>query len=109
MIKGNLALERSFVPVRRASISSSMISASIQKVKSRIKSLAEAVILQAIEDLFDPSERKKSIDFLRVIISPNALKPLSTLEQMRIIRMLPDPGFKQSPFEKEKGRGIFGT
>ena len=46
---------------------------------------------------------------LRVIISPNALKPLSTLEQMRIIRMLPDPGFKQSPFEKEKGRGIFGT
>ena len=102
MIKGNLALERSFVPVKRAIITSSMISGSSHKVKSRIKSLAEAVILQAIEDLFDPSERKKSIDFFKgenfTLCAETA--GLSTLKQLRIIMMLSHPDFKQYPFEK---------
>jgi hypothetical protein len=73
-----------------------MISAGSKKVKSGIKSLAEAVILQAIEDLFDSSERKKSIDFFKsdnfTLCAETA--GLSTLEQMRIIRMLANAGFK---------------
>ena len=90
MMQGSLVLERSSVPVRKASITSSMISAGSQKVKNRIQSLAEAVILQSIEDLFDPSERKKSIDFFR---GENfslcaEIAGLSAVDQIRIIRML---------------------
>lgn len=90
MIQDSLVLARSTVPVRRARITSSMISASSQKVKYRIQSLAEAVILQSIEDLFDPSQRKKSIDFFK---SENfnlcaEIAGLSAVDQIRIIRML---------------------
>jgi len=102
MIQGSPALERSVVPVRRARMTSSMISASSQKVKSRIKSLAEAVILQAIEDLFDPSERIKSIDFFK---GKNfslcaEMAGLNAVGQIMIIRMLVNSGVKQSLFEK---------
>jgi hypothetical protein len=99
MIQGNLVLERSVVPVRRASVTSSVISEGSQKVKTRIKSLAEAVILQAIEDLFDPSERKKSINFFK---SENfslcaETAGLSAVDQIRMIRMLVNQGSKHSP------------
>jgi hypothetical protein len=101
MIQGNLALEKSAVPISRSRKTSSMISVSRQKVKNRIQSLAEAVILQAIEDLFDPSERKKSIAFFK---SENfslcaETAGLSTLEQIRIIRMLAKAGFQQYFYE----------
>jgi len=96
MIQGNLALEKSAVPVSRTKIKSSMISVGRQKVKNRVKSLAEAVLLQAIEDLFDYSERKKSIDFFKsenfTLCAETA--GLSTLEQMRLIRMLAKAGFQ---------------
>ena len=96
MIQGNLALERSVVPVSRTRITSSMISAGSKKVKRGIKSLAEAVILQAVEDLFDPSERKKSIDFFK---SENfdlcaEMAGLNAVDQIRIIRMLGTKGLK---------------
>src|SRR3990172_6219780 len=96
MIQGNLALEKSAVQVSRKKIKSSMISVGRQKVKNRVKSLAEAVLLQAIEDLFDYSERKKSIDFFKsenfTLCAETA--GLSTLEQMRLIRMLAKAGFQ---------------
>ena len=100
MIQGNLALEISAIPVSRTRITASRISVSRQKVKDRVKSLAEAVILQAVEDLFDSSERKKSIDFFKgenfTLCAETA--GLSTLEQMRIIRMLAKAGFQTVSF-----------
>ena len=89
-MQGNLALERSVVPYRRAKITSSMLSESSKKVKIRIQSLAEAVILQAIEDLYDPSQRNKSIDFFK---SENfslcaEIAGLSAVDQIRIISLL---------------------
>jgi len=100
MNQGNLALEKTAIPFIRASITSGMISVSEQKVKARIQSLAEAIILQAIEDLFDSSERNKSIDFFKgenfTLCAETA--GLSTLEQMRIIRMLAKAGFQTVSF-----------
>ena len=102
MLQGSFVLEKSSVPIRKANITSSMISARRQKVKTRIKSLAEAVILQSIEDLFDSLQREKSIDFFKgenfTLCAETA--GLSTLKQMRIIMMLSHPDFKQYPFEK---------
>jgi hypothetical protein len=101
MIQGNLALEKSAVPISRTRVTSGTISVRHQKVQNRIRSLAEAVILQAIEDLFDSSERKKSIDFFKsenfTLCAETA--GLSALEQIRIIRMLAKAGFKQHFFE----------
>ena len=100
MNQGNLALEKTAVPFIRAGMTSGMISVSEQKVKARIQSLAEAVILQAIEDLFDSSERNKSIDFFKgetfTLCAETA--GLSTLEQIRIIRMLAKAGFQTVSF-----------
>jgi len=101
MIQGNLALEKSAVSVNRTRTRSGMISVGHHKVKNRIQALAEAVILQAIEDLFESSEIKKSIDFFKgenfTLCAETA--GLSTLEQMRIIRMLAKAGFQQYLFE----------
>lgn len=103
MSQGNLALGRSAVPVMEADITSHMLSAGSQKVKGRIKSLAEAVILQSIEDLFDPKERKKSIDFFK---GDNfslyaKMAGLNAVEQIRIFKMLVDSGSRQSLFERQ--------
>lgn len=96
MIQTNLALEKSAVPVSRTRITSSMMSLNHQRVNNRIQSLAEAVILQAIEDLFDPSERKKSINFFKgdnfTLCAETA--GLDTFERMRVIRMLAQAGFQ---------------
>jgi len=110
MIQGNLALEKSVVPVRRASITSSMMSTSIKKIESRIKFLAEAVILQAIEDLFDPSERKRSIDFFN---SDNfslcaEIAGLNAVDQIRIIRMLVNQGSGSLLLRRKKDAGFSG-
>jgi len=96
MIQGSLVLERSAVPVRRTRTTSSMISVSSQKVKNRIQSLAEAVILQSIEDLFDPLQRKKSIDFFKGddFRLCAEIAGLSAVDQIRIIRMLVDTSCK---------------
>ena len=98
MLQGSFVLEKSSVPVRKANITSSMISARRQKVKTRIKSLAEAVILQSIEDLFDSLQRKKSIDFFKGedFKMCAEIAGLSAIDQIRIIRMLVDASTRQS-------------
>jgi hypothetical protein len=101
MIKGNLALETSTVPVWRKKITPSAIFRSGQKAKSKIAAFAEAVILQSIEDLFDSMQRKESIDFFKGegFRLYAKIAGLSSTDQIRIIRMLANAGFKQHLFE----------
>lgn len=96
MMQGSLVLERSAVPVWRPRTTSSAISVSGQKAKNRIKALAEAVILQSIEDLFDPLQRGKCIDFFKGedFRLCAEIAGLSALDQIRIIRMLVDTSLK---------------
>jgi len=100
MIKGNLALETSAVPVWQKKIAPSSIFRSGQKTKSKIAAFAEAVILQSIEDLFDSLQRKGSIDFFKGdgFRLYAKIAGLSTVDQIRIIRMLANAGFKQHLF-----------
>ena len=96
-MKSSLALEKSAVPVWRKQITPGAIFTSRQKVKSLIKSFAEAVILQSIEDLFDSLQRKESIDFFKGegFKLYAKIAGLSPADQTRIIRMLANAGFKQ--------------
>ncbi|MFZ2196319.1 MAG: hypothetical protein WAV13_01200 [Thermodesulfovibrionales bacterium] len=97
MIKGNLALETSPVPVWQKRITPSTIFRSGQKAKSKTAAFAEAVILQSIEDLFDSLQRKDSIDFFKGegFRLYAKIAGLSATDQIRIIRMLANAGFKQ--------------
>lgn len=97
MILDNHVIEKSAAPVK-TTISSAVISVGQCKVKSRIQFLAEAVILQSIEDLFDSLQRRNSINFFRGegFNVYAEIAGLSTANQIRIIRMLGNAGFKQS-------------
>ena len=96
-MKNSFALEKSAVPVWRKNMTAGPIVMSNQKDKSSIKSFAESVILQSIEDLFDSLQRKESIDFFRGegFRVYAKIAGLSTADQIRIIRMLANAGFKK--------------
>lgn len=97
-MQNSLVLEKSAVPVRRSRMVSAVISVSRKKDNSRIQALGEAIILQSIEDLFNSLQRKKSIEFFKSesFSLCAEIAGLSTVDQIRLIRMLVNADFKES-------------
>lgn len=63
---------------------------------SHIRSLAEAVILQSIEDLWNPRCKRESHDFFdgEGFVLCSEIAGITYVKQLTVLRMLSDAGFQ---------------
>jgi len=73
-----------------------------KNLQKNIKSLAEAIILQSMEDLWDPAHKEDSILFFKGegFRSCAEISGISWIKQFKMLKMLADAGSKISPLTK---------